>query len=32
MPNNKKESIIMSTVKENILSKSDNLSKYLILH
>ncbi len=31
MPN-KKESIIMSAVKENILSKADNLSKYFILH
>ncbi len=32
MPNKKKESIIMNAVKENILSKADNLSKYLILH
>ncbi len=32
MPNKDKESFIMSKLKKNVLAKSDNLSKYLILH
>jgi hypothetical protein len=32
IPHNGKESFIVSTFKENVLAKSDNLSKYLILH
>jgi hypothetical protein len=32
MPHNNKDSFIVSTVKEKVLAKTDELSKYLILH
>jgi len=32
MPHNNKDNFIVSSVKENVLSKSDGLSKYLILN
>ena len=32
IPQNGQESFIVSTFKEKVLAKSDNLSKYLILH
>ncbi len=32
LPHNNKESFIVSKVKEKILAKTDDLSKYMILH
>ncbi len=32
IPHNNKESYIVSTVKEKVLAKTDDLSKYVILH
>ncbi len=32
LPHNNRESLIVSTVKEKVLAKTDDLSKYLILH
>ena len=32
MPHNNKDNFIVSTVKENVLAKTDDLSKYMILH
>ena len=32
MPHNNKDSFIVSTVKEKVLSNTEDLSKYVILH
>ncbi len=32
LPHNNQENIIVSTIKEKVLAKTDDLSKYLILH
>jgi hypothetical protein len=32
MPHNNKDSFVVSTVKEKVLAKTDDLSKYMILH
>jgi hypothetical protein len=32
IPHNNKESFIVRTVKEKVLAKTDDLSKYVILH
>ena len=32
MPHNRQESFIVSTFKEKVLAKTDDLSKYMILH
>lgn len=32
IPHNNKESFIVSKIKEKILAKTDDLSKYMILH
>ena len=32
LPHNNKDSYIVSTVKEKFLAKTDDLSKYIILH
>ena len=32
MPHNNKDSFVVSTVKEKVLAKTDELSKYMILH
>jgi hypothetical protein len=32
MPHNNQESFIVSTFKEKVLAKTDDLSKYMILH
>ncbi len=32
LPHNNQENMIVSTIKEKVLAKTDDLSKYLILH
>ena len=32
IPHNNKDSFVVSTVKEKVLAKTDELSKYMILH
>jgi hypothetical protein len=32
LPHNKKESFVISTFKKNVLAKTEDFSKYIILH